>query len=191
MHINCTFDTRSATEPVFFGEGTYDEMCFIIMAVYPYHPSIPTVCVTSNGIGVCNGFVGDMGECDITNYFQNITGYYTEIIGRCDPNGLECKPRCQEALNDLYVREPCLSDRFRHIVTQWSARTADKSFVNMLVSCTKVPKSEYTDHGKSEYENSLCVRSEPCYGKTCGSSEIKAMTALTVAMLAVKAMISL
>ena len=61
----------------------------------------------------------------------------------------------------------------------------------MLVSCIEVNRVE-PNYQHPEYENSLCGHDdEPCYRRTCGSRELKAMTALTVAMLAVKAIMPL
>ena len=99
------------------------------------------------------------------NFESKAVEYYYDMVEKCDPKGLECMSGCKEVLEGIYAKEPCLgNEKLRPLVIQFSIDDDDKSFVNMLVSCSApTDDGEDGEDGISNggtFENSLCPQND-------------------------------
>ena len=93
--VNCTFTTTSATLPTYQGEGTYDEMCYAFLLLYPFDSSISTFCQETDGYGICGQEIyGDFEKCNVYEWFgtawKDLERLSLTLREKCDATGMDC-----------------------------------------------------------------------------------------------------
>ena len=203
LHVNCTYNTISATTPVLGGQGTFDEMCFGVMLVYPFDNTIPTQCASNNGMGRCGSqIIGNVGDCSGAKFVSDGSAKRAREIlgaGNCDATGKSCESGCKEAIDRVYSEFFCFQegrDRFMKMALSLSKQT---DILLMLASCNQLERENNTpgkddhdhDHEKGGGAAGKCVFNEEdgekdCDGATCGASGLVASLLLFLVPLTIK-----
>ena len=59
----CTFQSRSRTKTTTYGEGSFDEMCFVFLTYFPAENLTDTSCFQWKDLDMC----GTFSECDFVS----------------------------------------------------------------------------------------------------------------------------
>ncbi|ESO91706.1 hypothetical protein LOTGIDRAFT_233457 [Lottia gigantea] len=138
----CTYRSLSRKETAFFGEGTFDEMCFGIFNFYPAQNIRGSRnCVTINDFEMC-----DFKErhCDFRALYNHSNPETRDLIDKvldvCSYDG-HCRHGCRAVVDDVMRNHECFKDGAAEATTFSRMIQADKDtaeslkFVTAMKSC--------------------------------------------------------
>jgi len=151
VRVNCTFTTTSALQWTFHGHAANDEMCYAIPLIYPMDTSIPSLCNEADGYGYCNKIIGDMGDCDITEFWfeTDWMDVYNILDAKCDPVGFKCWEECPDAIERVGEMVPCFAGGMAKMMRGALEKEEFVAIPMYLLSCEEVvydPKMKDDDN---------------------------------------------
>jgi len=133
----CTFQSRSRSEVTTYGQGSYEEMCFVFFTFYPVENATETQCNQYGKVNLC----GDYDSCDFETIFD-VTNAKTKamidmILEHCDETGATCKASCPAAVHEMRKENACIRVNYEFIYDTYKdyAHPTMLKFLTALESC--------------------------------------------------------
>eukprot|EP00795_Rhopilema_esculentum_P007433 gene7433-13194_t len=120
LRTTCTYDTTKRQKTTYYGDGTYDEMCF---GFFDYYPKIPRtrqrLCIAYERYTFCDMKVGNVslhnhkfGTCDFKEFEEQ--NYPANILTSCGPKPTSCSKDCKYYV-DKMTSHRCMKGGERNI----------------------------------------------------------------------------
>nr|KAG5695070.1 hypothetical protein BaRGS_032563 [Batillaria attramentaria] len=176
IRTTCEFASTYNTRTVFYGDGTFDEMCYSFLAVYPAE-ALPyaKMCVGARSYSTCDMFSGRYGQCDLRK-FTNVSHPETkemmeQIYDNCNAFG-SCRPECHALMTEM-IDHPCLQGDAYEFLREAMTKTHKGTIIMaMLESCRHQLRA-----GEQQ-----CPRCQQCDGHT-GTATLAAPEVISMATL--------
>ena len=129
IRTTCVFNSMSSKRWTYWGEGTFDEMCFGFLTVFPKDAFVQDASCSSFGpLDECDLKAGKpIGECNwgqFTNPADPQTyKWWSEVEKSCNTNGF-CRPECRE-IATVVKNHPCMKGDAAAVVN-WLLGTSKK-----------------------------------------------------------------
>ncbi|XP_053375721.1 dopamine beta-hydroxylase-like [Mercenaria mercenaria] len=134
LQLHCDFKSTSRSKTTFFGEGTYDEMCFAFLMYYPKNNWLGGDCVTSGPIDSCEWEEGYVDGCDLNKLGdptdQENIARYTALQENCRVG--VCLEECKEVVREIF-RHPCFQSPLKYMMQDSSLTYGDQSTKHMIL----------------------------------------------------------
>ncbi|XP_071097014.1 dopamine beta-hydroxylase-like [Haliotis cracherodii] len=141
LETTCTYRSLSRTTTTYFGEGTFNEMCYGIFTVFPIENLTRPTCITWGSIELCGLETGPLQTCNMSTFFNasdpETSSMRRTVLDSCNFYGA-CRPECPEVLAKV-KEHPCLQGEvgeYAKWALSWSLVAEDIKFLSALSSCS-------------------------------------------------------
>jgi len=142
IRTTCVFNSMSTPYWTYYGDGTFDEMCFGFLTMYPKDAFAPEArCVAFGPLD--NGDLNagtPIGECNWAQFINQqdseTNKWWSQVTKSCNTNGF-CRPECREIAN-VVKNHPCMKGEAAALInkalTNWVGK-AGPELLARLNSC--------------------------------------------------------
>ncbi|KAK7475432.1 hypothetical protein BaRGS_00033313, partial [Batillaria attramentaria] len=194
IRTTCTFNRPSSGQPVCYGDGTSDEMCFGFLTYFPLQPMLQPWCTSRRSLISCERTLPQLWDRPIANcswrsFIRPPSAEALRIIGKvlgaCYANErLVCSDACRKVLGEVR-QHPCfVGDIGYYVVNKIGSREEGVPFAKAWFTCNCDRKFDYcerkTEHGLlGEDQDTLCAVAGSSTGaatQTCLAGRLVALS---------------
>ncbi|XP_041368427.1 uncharacterized protein LOC121382863 [Gigantopelta aegis] len=162
LKTTCVFRSLSKKQTTYYGEGSYDEMCYGIFQVYP-RQNIAGSCTTWRNVSLCNfptvysecmadkadiinmcNFEDNFNDCLVRAVFNlsnpDMKEIHRKVMENCNSYG-SCRPECPAALDEVR-KHPCLHGDLSEYILYHMSQSQNvelAKFAHAAASCDRLP----------------------------------------------------
>ncbi|XP_041368429.1 uncharacterized protein LOC121382865 [Gigantopelta aegis] len=137
LKTTCVYRSLSKKQTTYYGEGSYDEMCFGLFTVYPKQ-NVTESCTTWKDVSMCD-FSPKALDCWAVIFntsHPDAQEIYKKVMSNCNVFG-SCRPECPAVVEEMR-QHPCLQGQLFDYTLHWmsvSDNTMQMKFASALRSC--------------------------------------------------------